>query len=397
MKYATVEDVMVSFPHPVFPKVQGEPDYQTIHATRKCLQANSRAINTHLGGGTLGHLGLIISDASYAIIAPTTAAGPTLWTSPQAPGRAPANTDGTAAQISAARHIWEEDVQTYRTFTSVQQTLKKQIISVFEPMYLDILNVNMVGYANISARDMLDHLFDTYGNITAVELEINFEHMRRAWDPQQPVESLLKQIQDCADYSEAGGVLLGHPQPINVGYANIFATGHFMSACRRWNEKHDIEKTWTQFRSHFAAAHRQHKQMQGESAATAGYHSANANVSHTEDQMDESTIGELTNIATATAADRGVVAALTQANARLVKQLEDNSNELRELKALIKKERTEKRGQRSFNPSPSIFFWTHWYKVGITHTSLTCKLPKPGHKKEATRADNMGGSQANKE
>jgi hypothetical protein len=45
-------------------------------------------------------------------------------------------------------------------------------------MYLDILNDNMVGYANISARDMLDHLFETYGNITAVDLEINFEHMR---------------------------------------------------------------------------------------------------------------------------------------------------------------------------------------------------------------------------
>jgi hypothetical protein len=62
-------------------------------------------------------------------------------------------------------------------------------------MYLDILNENMVGYANISARDMLDHLFEAYGNITAVDLEINFEHMRRAWDPQQPVESLFKQIQ----------------------------------------------------------------------------------------------------------------------------------------------------------------------------------------------------------
>jgi hypothetical protein len=44
------------------------------------------------------------------------------------------NKDGTAAQISAARHVWEEDVQTYRTYTSVQQALKKQIISVFEPM-----------------------------------------------------------------------------------------------------------------------------------------------------------------------------------------------------------------------------------------------------------------------
>jgi hypothetical protein len=152
----------------------------------------------------------------------------------------------------------------------VQQALKKQIISVFEPMYLDILNDNMVGYANISARDMLDHLFETYGNITAVYLEINFEHMRRAWDPQQPVESLFKQIQDYADYSEAGGVLIGHPQQINVGYANIFATGHFMSACRRCNEKHAIEKTWTQFKAQSVAAHRQHKQMQGESTATAG-------------------------------------------------------------------------------------------------------------------------------
>jgi hypothetical protein len=134
-------------------------------------------------------------------------------------------TDGAAAQLSAARHVWEEDVQTYRTCTSVQQALKKQIIGVFEPMYLEILNDNMVGYANISARDMLDHLFKTYGNITVVDLEINFEHMRRAWDPQQPVETLFKQIQDCDDYSEAGGVPIGPSQQINVGYAKIFATG----------------------------------------------------------------------------------------------------------------------------------------------------------------------------
>jgi hypothetical protein len=74
----------------------------------------------------------------------------------------------------------------------VQQALKNQIIGVFEPMYLDILNDNMVVYANISARDMLDNLLQTYVNITAVDLEINFENMRRAWDPQQPVESLFK-------------------------------------------------------------------------------------------------------------------------------------------------------------------------------------------------------------
>jgi hypothetical protein len=114
-------------------------------------------------------------------------------------------------------------------------------------------------------------------------------------------------------------------------------------------------------------------------------------------QMAESTIGALANLATATAANGGVVAALTQANSRLVKQLEETSSELRELKALLNQERRDKRAPRSFNPSASNYCWTHGYEVGKTHTSLTCNTRNPGHKAEATRGENMGGSQANKE
>jgi hypothetical protein len=58
----------------------------------------------------------------------------------------------------------------------VQQALKKHFIAVFEPMYLDALNDDMVGFAKISARAMLDHLFATYEKITSVDLENNFEH-----------------------------------------------------------------------------------------------------------------------------------------------------------------------------------------------------------------------------
>jgi hypothetical protein len=99
-------------------------------------------------------LGFIVSDAAYSNIAPPTAEAPIFWVSPNAPGRAPAETDGAVAQLSAARHVWEEDVHTYRTCTSIQQALKKQIIGVFKIMYLEILNDNMVGYANISVREL---------------------------------------------------------------------------------------------------------------------------------------------------------------------------------------------------------------------------------------------------
>jgi hypothetical protein len=37
-------------------------------------------------------------------------------------------------------------------------------------MYLDVLNDDMVGFANITARAILEHLFIIYGNITAVDL-----------------------------------------------------------------------------------------------------------------------------------------------------------------------------------------------------------------------------------
>jgi hypothetical protein len=52
-------------------------------------------------------------------------------------------------QLSAVKHSWEEAAISYSTFNTVQQALKKQIITVFEPMYLDILNNGMVGFANI--------------------------------------------------------------------------------------------------------------------------------------------------------------------------------------------------------------------------------------------------------
>jgi hypothetical protein len=71
-------------------------------------------------------------------------------------------------------------------------------------MYLKNLNNDMVGFSNTTARDMIEHIFLSYGSITAVDLERNWENMRRAWDPQQPVETLLKQIQDFIDYAEAG-------------------------------------------------------------------------------------------------------------------------------------------------------------------------------------------------
>jgi hypothetical protein len=59
-----------------------------------------------------GDIGVIISDSTYDIISPLTT-----WENPEFAGRAPAAIDGggTAAQISAEKHLWEEATNEFKT------------------------------------------------------------------------------------------------------------------------------------------------------------------------------------------------------------------------------------------------------------------------------------------
>jgi hypothetical protein len=219
--------------------------------------------------------------------------------------------------------------------------------------------------------------------------------MRKAWDPQQPVETLFKQIQYCVDYAEAGGITIVEAQNLSTAYTKVFATDIFHSACRRWNARDAITKTWNNFKVHFATAYRQHKHMQGESAATSGY--ANAAVAQPDEDLAEAAIDDFANLASATAVDRAIVATLTEANSRLAKQLEESAQALKEVKALLKKERSDRVARKPFSPSVDNYCWTHGYKLARNHTSMNCLYPKTGHKKEATKSNSTGGSQALKE
>jgi hypothetical protein len=79
---------------------------------------------------------------------------------------------GTAAKLSVVKLSREEAILTYRIFNTVQQALKKKIITVFEPRYLEFFNDDMVGFAKTTAQEMLDQLFITYGNNTAIDLDL---------------------------------------------------------------------------------------------------------------------------------------------------------------------------------------------------------------------------------
>ena len=126
----------------------------------------------------------------------------------------------------------------------------------------------------------------------------------------------------------------------------------------------------------------------------------------------------MANLATATAADRQAVGALTQTNAQLTLQLQtliEQMNAANATIALLQRQtqcqpvaaqqpatnptvpRRNNRPQQNRAPlDPNGYCWTHGYRVSTLHSSATCENQAPGHQCGATRANTMGGSDKNK-
>jgi hypothetical protein len=89
----------------------------------------------------------------------------------------------------------------------------------------------------------------------------------------------------------------------------------FINACREWRWRPENEKTWTNFKTHFAQAHTELGELTHTSQA-GGYH--NANNAFTNFATNPSKA--LANLATATAADRDMLRSLQATNAALIQQ-----------------------------------------------------------------------------
>jgi hypothetical protein len=188
---------------------------------------------------------------------------------------------------------------------------------------------------------------------------------------------------------------------VNVAYTLVFNTGLFPNACRAWQSRAIAEKTWAQFKIDFATAHREFR-LTNQTAQQSGFHSANTMIEQGRYDSMQETVDAISQLATATASDRGTVATLTTTNAKLANQLEaahaliaQLKNEIATLKNKIKPAWQGQRPPKTIDNDS--YCWSHGYQVAKSHTSATCNMKKNGHQDAATKIDTMGGVQWGKE
>ena len=143
----------------------------------------------------------------------------------------------------------------FHEYNNTDKTLKQQLLEAVDDMFTCALKNRFIGYANVTTKQLLTHMFTTYGQITGNDLRLNDASMNRAYDVNLPIEVLFNQIEDGMDYANAGNHPKTSAQIFMTGQQLIQEIGMFSDKLKVWKSLPDRERTWTRFKTDFTLAH----------------------------------------------------------------------------------------------------------------------------------------------
>ena len=121
------------FQYPDLTPVHGEPTYEALRVLFNQLKANACSVHTTLGGGQLGHLGLVQTPQQYSLLSNQPYHKP-----PRPPPLViPAYQLPHIVQTEQATH--SEQVRLFNECNNVEQALRQQIIKAIDDVYLTAL------------------------------------------------------------------------------------------------------------------------------------------------------------------------------------------------------------------------------------------------------------------
>jgi hypothetical protein len=328
-----------------------KPNFASLLRAQSQLNANARSVHSSAGTGRHGHLVLTMAAADYAALT-----GNVDHPVPGYPGPVPIIAVNATAQSAASRVTRHKaDLVSFTTYHALDNELRKQLIAACPDIYITAKYDQDHGYGEVTTRQLLKHLWDTYGTIKREDLKANHSRLLTPWHPTTPIEVLYKQIDDANNFATRGGAPLGDANITMHAYDLVYTTGVFTVACKAWRDKTTAEQTFVNFKLHFADAY-------NDLAATTesvGFHTANA-----------------------------VHATPTARN---------NGDEI----AALQKKIAELSSNRARRPVPTgdttttkalTYCHTHGFSKNGRHTSATCIRKGPDHKDDATADNMMGGS-----
>ena len=267
-------------------------------------------------------------------------------------------------------------------------------------MYLKGITSRNVGLANVTIREILEFLFQNYGNITQYNIEENDKKLNEKWDANSPIKMLFDQIEEAQDFASAAGQPYTNNRLLTTAYNLVYATGLFFDDCKAWNRLPAHQKTMENFQTTFQQAQQELRDQQ-RTAQQAGFQANGIWCLPTNKHNHplQETAEALANLATATTSDRQAPQNLTNTVKELSNQIKAKDRLIKDLIKAMNNNRTMGNNNRSTRwekKDCGSYSHTHGYLVGPKHNSETCCQPGPNHNRNATRQNPMGGNMEGK-
>jgi hypothetical protein len=259
--------------------------------------------------------------------------------------------------------------------------IDKQIIDSVDQAYIAHLEDPYSGFNKVPVKDLLLDLFENYGKIRSTDLLANNKRMEEDWDPAETFQTIMARIKQCREFAIDAGQPYTEEQILAKAHAIVFNTGLYYEALEKWDEVPVAQATYDNFCKHIIQA--QTRLQSKKTSKQQGYGMAAAEIQELTENF--------CNLVNAERAEkeneRTTINLLRQeidSMCSLIEQLQGKN---------VPPPRNPKR--RPFVDQGS-YCWTHGYAVTRNHNSQNCRTKGPGHKEEATRENQMGGSQRGK-
>ena len=246
MTTGTVDYAASYFKYKTPTPIIGTPTNKTLKRLKQELRANAASVESDLGGGDHGYLGLILTDVEYAFVSNDAFVAPNY----PDPLTIPAGTNPVAALT--IRERYKEDKKAYYECKNVEKALQRHVQDAVEDKYLDMLINEDTQLINEDIPTVLTYLFDLYGKIPSEEVKQKETEIRAMiYNPADPLILLYNPIEKLKTMAISANIPYTNDQLLDIGLTVIRNTRDFERALGDWEAKPDADKTWDNYKEHF--------------------------------------------------------------------------------------------------------------------------------------------------
>ena len=391
------------FRHQDLTRIHGEPSFATLRILARELRANAGAVHSTLGGGTLGHIGLLLTNAQYDLLAPGT---PYLRPAFPVPLDIPVGSTRIAEAQLTREH--KEESRIFYEVLGVENALKQQLIKAIDSNYLEAIRDPVTYDLQGTICDTLTYLVTTYGKVTPDEVYTFYEKVcKQTYSPATPIDLIFQSIVDLAELGDAALLPYSPQQQIAIGENILNRSGRFVQDIREWKRLTPAAKTWPTFKQHFRRAHAELKETNNDTLGNLQRaHIAQTVIEGIQDLLPtrNDTPEPVPPIVPTQPPTMPHALAATDPCSAMIPSLMQQMTAMQQMMASLQtagrgrggrgvQGRGRGRGVQIRNPAHHILYcWTHGM---CRHDGNACLYPATGHQATATKENRMRGSDRN--